>query len=157
MAAHAVLVVRQTTVFGEVHAHAIQLAEDAIFSGCVHVERRQRGCMRFCWVCCSEATPRRFHCQPDLAIERAGAEGDELRTQRIIARVRPIWDSRRYGDFEYARLADHTDAAVRRGAHDESEMGVFHDLYTPQRMARLREMLREFVPADAEVGVIPVT
>lgn len=157
VAAHAVLVVRQTTVFGEVHAHAIELAEDAIFSGCVHVERRQRGCMRFCWVCCSEATPRRFHCQPDLAIERAGAEGDELRTQRIIARVRPIWDSRRYGDFEYARLADHTDAAVRRGAHDESEMGVFHDLYTPQRMARLREMLREFVPADAEVGVIPVT
>jgi hypothetical protein len=46
---------------------------------------------------------------------------------------------------------------VRRGAHDESEMGVFHDLYTPQRMARLCDMLREFIPADAELNVIPVT
>lgn len=157
VAAHVVLTVRRSTVFGEVHAHVLELAEDSIFSGCVHVERRQRGCMRFCSVPCSEATPRRFHCQPDLAIEQAHAEGDEVRRRRIAARVRPIWQSRRYGDPEYARLADHCDPAVRRGAHDESEMGVFHDLYTPQRMTRLRDMLREFVPADAEVGIIPVT
>ena len=157
VAAHVVLTVRRSTVFGQTHAHVIELAEDSIFSGCVHVEQRQRGCMRFSWVCCSEATPRRFHCQPDLAIEAAGARGDERLRRRIVARVRPIWESRRYGDPEYARLADHTDVAVRRGAHDESEMGGFHDLYTPQRMARLRDTLREFVPADAEVGVIPET
>jgi hypothetical protein len=36
-------------------------------------------------------------------------------------------------------------------------MGVFHDLYTPQRMTRLRELLQEFVPADADVAVLAVT
>lgn len=157
VAAHVALQIRRTTVFGEVHAQLLDLAEDSIFSGCVHVERRQRGCMRFCSIHCGEATPRRFHCQPDQAIEDAGAQQDEARAQRIARRVRPVFASRRYGDPEYARLADHTDAAVRRGAHDESEMGVFHDLFTPQRTIRLRETLREFVPADAEVGLIPVT
>lgn len=157
VAARVAVQIRRTTVFGEVHAHVIDLAEDSIFSGCVHVELRQRGCMRFCSIHCGEATPRRFHCQPDQAIADAGAHTDELASQRITARTKPVFVSRRYGDPEYARLADHSDPAVLRGAHDESEMGVFHDLYTPQRMARLRDMLREFVPADAEVGVIPVT
>lgn len=157
VAAYIALQIRRSTVFGEVRAHAIDLAEDSILTGCVHVERRQRGCMRFCSLHCGEATPRRFHCQPDQAIEDAGAEMDKERALRITRRVRPVFESRRYGEPEYARLADHTDVAVRRGAHDESEMGVFHDLFTPQRMARLRDILREFVPADAEVGVIPVS
>lgn len=157
MAAHVALTICRSTVFGEVHAHVLELAEDSIFTGCVHVERRQRGCMRFCSIHCSEATPRRFHCQPDLAIEGAGAQNDEQESRRIARRVRPVFVSRRYGHPEYARLADHTDVAVLRGAHDESEMGVFHDLFTPQRMARLRDMLRDFVPADAEVGVLPET
>lgn len=157
VAARVALQIRRTTVFGEVHAHVIDLAEDSIFTGCVHVELRQRGCMRFCSIHCGEATPRRFHCQPDRAIADAGAQSDARAIERITARTMAVFVSRRYGDPEYARLADHCDPAISRGAHDESEMGVFHDLYTPQRMARLRDMVREFVPADAEVGVIPVT
>lgn len=157
VAAHVALQIRRTTVFGEIHAHIVDLAEDAIFAGCVHVELRQRGCMRFCSIHCGEATPRRFHCQPDQAIADAGAGGNAEAQRSIALHVQPIFASRRYGDPEYARLADHCDPAILRGAHDESEMGVFHDLYTPQRMARLRDMLREFVPADAELGVIPVT
>jgi hypothetical protein len=156
-AAHVALKIERSTVFGELHVQVLDLAEDSIFTGCVHVELRQRGCMRFCSIHCGEATPRRFHCQPDQAIEDAGAQMDELASRRIAARVKPVFVSRRYGDPEYARLADHCNPAVLRGAHDESEMGVFHDLFTPQRMTRLRDMLREFVPADAEVGVIPVT
>jgi hypothetical protein len=157
VAAQVALQIRRSTVFGELHAHVIDLAEDSIFSGCVHAERRQRGCMRFCSLHCGEATPRRFHCQPDQAIEAAGAQQDQARAERIARRVQPVFASRRYGDPEYARLADHTDSAVRRGAHDESEMGVFHDLFTPQRTTRLRDALHEFVPADADVGLIPVT
>lgn len=161
VAAHVALTIKRCTVFGEVHAQAVDLAENSIFSGCLHVEARQRGCVRFCSLHCRDETPRRYHCQPDQAIEDAQAEGDtdakREERARIEARVRPIWRSRRYGDPDYARLADECDPAVSRGADDESEMGVFHDLFTPQRMARLRDRLREFVPANAEVGVIPVT
>ena len=39
-------------------------------------------------------------------------------------------------------------------AHDESEMGVFHDLYQPQRIANLRARLNEYTPAGINAGVI---
>jgi hypothetical protein len=33
-------------------------------------------------------------------------------------------------------------------------MGVFHDLFMPQRLVNLRTRLDEFSPADAEAGII---
>ncbi|MEA3275623.1 MAG: DUF11 domain-containing protein [Pseudomonadota bacterium] len=72
--AHAVLTIECTTVFGEVKTHAIDLAENSIFVGKIHVARRQRGCMRFCYVTPGSRTPRRYRCQPDLAEQEARAE-----------------------------------------------------------------------------------
>ncbi len=69
--AHAMLDIRRSTVIGTVQTHAIRLAEDSIFTGTVRVARRQIGCMRFCHVPVGSRTPRRFRCQPDLAIEAA--------------------------------------------------------------------------------------
>ena len=43
---------------------------------------------------------------------------------------------------------------IKRGADDESEMGVFHDLFQPQREANLRTRLDEYIPARADVGII---
>ena len=49
-----------------------------------------------------------------------------------------------------------TDCAVEivRGAADESEMGVFHDLFTPQRLANLTARLEEFIPSHNDVAVL---
>lgn len=65
--AHTVLSIERTTVFGTIEAHAIELAENSIFIGVIRVARRQRGCMRFCYVTPGSRTPRRYRCQPDLA------------------------------------------------------------------------------------------
>lgn len=65
--AHAVLTFERTTVLGEIQTHAIDLAENSILVGKIHVARRQRGCMRFCYVTPGSRTPRRYRCQPDLA------------------------------------------------------------------------------------------
>ena len=67
LVAPVVLTIRRATVFGEVQAHAIQLGENTIFDGAVTVARRQLGCLRFCYVPPGSRTPRRYHCQPDLA------------------------------------------------------------------------------------------
>lgn len=40
------------------------------------------------------------------------------------------------------------------GADDESEIGVFHDLFQPQREANLRTRLEEYVPAEFDVNLI---
>lgn len=148
--AHAVLTITRCTVIGQVLTHAIDLAENSIFAGWVRVARRQRGCMRFCYVQPGSRTPRRHHCQPDEAVgDRTGVEREQ-----VALRVRPQFNSVRYGTPTYCQLAETCPTAITRGADDESEMGVYHDLYQPQREAALRTRLAEYTPAGAEAGLI---
>ncbi|HEY9420971.1 MAG TPA: hypothetical protein VIW92_06135, partial [Thermoanaerobaculia bacterium] len=69
-------------------------------------------------------------------------------------RVRPRFRSVRYGSPVYARLTDGCAEEIRRGADDQSEMGVFHHLYEPQRAANLRARLAEYTPAGADADLI---
>lgn len=148
--AHAVLSIRRATVLGIVQVHAVELAENSIFMDCVHVARRQIGCMRYCYVPPECRTPRRVSCQPDMV--GAGTSGDELARER--QRVRPRFNSVLYGTPAYCQLAETCAGEIKTGADDESEMGVFHDLFQPQREANLRGRLSEFVPAGMEAGIL---
>lgn len=151
--AHAVLTIARSTVIGRVRVHAIELAENCIFDGRVRVARSQRGCMRFCYAPPGSRTPRRYNCQPDLVA--AGLKDEERRRAEI--RVRPVFNSVRYGTPTYCQLAPTCAEEIRRGADDESEMGVFHDLFQPQREANLRTRLDEFTPAGTDAGIVFVT
>jgi hypothetical protein len=161
--AHATVRIVRCTVIGRVMVHAIELAENSIFVGSVSVGRRQVGCMRFCYVSPCSRTPRRFNCQPDL-VQRAEAErmrtagaseSDIAAAQRQEAvRVRPQFDSLRYGTPTYCRLACDCAEEITRGADDEAEMGAFHDLFQPQRLANLRTRIDEFTPAALEAGIL---
>jgi hypothetical protein len=162
--AFAHLIIQRSTVLGEVHTHAIGLAESSIFVGVVRVARRQLGCMRFCYVPAPESrTPRRYHCQPDLAV----AAVDELEVhppltdeqkakRKALARrrVRPRFNSMRYGTPSYCQLALDCPEEIARGAEDESEMGAFHNLFQPQRIANLRARLDEYTPAGMDAGIL---
>jgi hypothetical protein len=161
--AHVRLTIERSTVIGRVFAHAIDLAEDSIFTSPVSVARRQIGCMRFCYVPPESRTPRRYNCQPDLAEKKAleliapnkltkAQQDQEILVERL--RVRPQFNSLRYGTPRYCQLAETCAIEIRRGAHDESEMGVFHDLFQPQREANLRARLNEYTPASTEAGII---
>jgi hypothetical protein len=164
--AHAILRIVRTTVLGELHVHAIELAEDSILRDVVRVARRQLGCMRFCFVPPGSRTPRRYDCQPDLVIaavrERVSA-GDlaaadaERVERRETRRVAPRFESVRYGTPPYARLSQRCADELRRGAHDESEMGVYHDLFEPQRSDAVRAALSDYVPAGMEAGLFFAT
>jgi hypothetical protein len=147
--AHALGTFRCCTVFGRVHTHAIELAENSIFTGLVRVARRQLGCMRFCSVVPGSRTPPRYQCQPDLATDGLPADEREL----AALAVRPQFMSTRYGTHDYARLANEGPKEIREGADDQSEMGVYHDLYQPQRTALLRHRLTEFTPAGMDTGL----
>jgi hypothetical protein len=158
--AHALLTIRRCTVFGIVDVHAMPLGENCIFSGCVNVARRQIGCVRFCYVPPECRTPRRYRCQPDDAIAavKARIPDDAPRQAREIAnesqRVAPQFNASRYGRPDYAQLAFECAVEISRGADDESEMGVFHDLFQPQREANLRTRLGQYAPAGMDVGIV---
>jgi hypothetical protein len=154
-----VLTILRCTVFGIVDVHAVELAENCIFFDCVNVARRQLGCVRFSYVQPHCRTPRRYRCQPDL-VRQAVTEkvADLSKRASLIAseelRVRPQFTSIRYGNPGYAQLGRNCADEIKQGADDESEMGVFHDLYRPQREANLRQRLEEFTPAGMDVGIL---
>jgi hypothetical protein len=156
--AYAALTVERSTVIGSVDTHSIELAENSIFDGRVRVARRQTGCVRFSSVPMGSRTPRRYDCQPDLALakrrdEKGAALTDE--EKRIEAgRVRPQFNSKRYGSPTYCQLAETCAAEITEGAEDEAEMGVFHDLYQAQRAANLGARLDQYTPAGLEAGII---
>lgn len=147
--AHVQATFRRCTVFGRVHVHAIELGENSVFTGLMRVARRQVGCLRFCSILPGSRTPRRYECQPDLAA--AGLVGHDRDLAQLA--VRPTFMSTRYGTPDYARLADDCPQEIREGADDQSEMGIYHDLYQPQRAALLRRRLEEFTPADVDAGL----
>ena len=165
LCADAVLTIVRSTVFGLVQTRAIELAENCIFMSRLLACRRQFGCMRFCYVPSGSRTPRRYQCQPDGVLQAvndrfkqsAGAmsavERDALLLRERI-RVVPDFNSVRYGTPAYCQLSFACAEEVTRGADDESELGAFHDLYQPQRVANLQARLDEYTPAGMDAGVL---
>jgi hypothetical protein len=166
------LTIARCTVIGQVLVHAIQLAENSIFTSPVLVARRQVGCVRYCYVPDGSRTPRRYNCQPDAAAQsaaqemsrRAGLAGTPAdpaavaRAQdRARDRVRPAFESLRYGTPAYGRLAEACAEEIAQGADDESELGAFHDLFQPERVASLRVRLDEYTPAGLDAGIFYAT
>ncbi len=166
LCAYATLTIKRSTVFGQVQTHAIELAENSIFMGSILACRKQQGCMRFCYVPPGSRTTRRYHCQPDLVENAVRAlfnkddfspkERDTL-IERERLRVEPEFNSTHYGTPTYCQLADACACEVKRGADDESEMGVFHDLYQPQRLANLCTRLGEYTPAGMNAELVFAT
>jgi hypothetical protein len=163
LCAYTILTIARSTVFGQIETHAIDLGENSIFMGLIKVARRQQGCLRFCYVTPGSRTPRRYECQPDL-VEKAvrelfdkrglsAQERDALQENERL-RVEPEFNSTRYGTPTYCQLAETCAEEIKRGGDDESEMGVFHDLYQPQRAANLRARLDEYTPAGMDAGII---
>jgi hypothetical protein len=164
--ARVLLSVLRSTVIGEICVHAIELAENSILYGHVRVVRRQLGCVRYCYVTPGSRTPVRHRCQPDVveaAVRAAFERGelDEIQRDRALVResnrVRPQFASLRYGTPAYCQLSQDCAPEIAGGADDESELGAFHDLFQPQRLANLTARLDEFTPAGANAHVIFVT
>jgi hypothetical protein len=139
-------------VIGKVHTRQMTLASNCLFvsrlagpadpwTAALWVERRQKGCVRFSWVPPGSRTPRRYQCQPQ--------QGD--------AQTRPHFTSLRYGDAAYCQLREVTPESIRRGANDESEMGVLHGLYQPQREINLKVRLDEYLRFGLEAGIFYVS
>jgi hypothetical protein len=145
--------IRRSTVIGFSCVHSLELAENSIFLGPVNVARRQKGCVRFCYLPPSSRTPRRYECQPDMAA--AGLAADALAEAQML--VAPIFISTRFGTPTYCQLDDLCPMEIRSGADDRSEMGAFHDSFRSQREADLLSRLEDFVPAGTDVGLIFTT
>jgi hypothetical protein len=167
--------IESCTVIGKVASECLELVSDTIlwaqlrsvgetWLAPVWSARRQEGCVRFSFVPPGSITPRRFRCQPDLevatqieALEKARsakltpAQSAAIR-QQVRAWLVPGFVSQQYGTPAYGQLLQAAPVQIRRGAHDESEMGGFHLLYQPQRETNLRVRLEEYLRFGLEAG-----
>lgn len=170
------LTIQNATIVGKVHTRRMELISNTIFYSAIakekdpwkeivkapiRVEQKQDGCVRFSYVPLEAIVPRRYHCQPDKSIADAvrSAEKEKLSADKkdgiksdVCARIRPAFNSTRYGDSGYMQLASFPEV-IRIGADDESEMGAFHDLFAPQRETNLRLRLEEYLRFGLEAGV----
>ncbi|WP_457651804.1 hypothetical protein [Rhodocaloribacter sp.] len=144
----------RSTVFGEVYVRALELASESLFTDPVTAVRKQIGCARFSSFAEGSRTPRRFRCQPDLALTGLPTE-DERRRERI--RLTPTFTSTRYGHPAYAQLRRSTAEEIRTGAEDGAEMGAFNQLKEALREANLRAALDEYLRFGLESGLFYIT
>jgi hypothetical protein len=144
---------QRATVIGSSYAKRLE-AGNSIFTGVVEVSRRQDGCVRFSALPAESQTPRRFRCQPDLALR---TETDSAKQASIKARMVPIFTSDRFGDPAYCQLAPACAVEIRTGSEDGSAMGAFSSLHEPQREANLQAGLAEYLRFGLEAGSFYVT
>ena len=112
--------------------------------------RRQAGCVRFSYVPVPESqTPKRYRCQPDLALADVPTSEQSLVRQRL----RPSYTSVLYGAPGYAQLGLYCPDEIATGAQDGSEMGAFCHLRQPQRKANLQLRLEEYLRVGLEAGI----
>ena len=164
------LVIRESTVLGAVNVRSLE-ASNSIFTARVMVERRQAGaganypCVRYSFTTSNSKTPRRYRCQPDIALEQEAqalgkksiADLTSAQRERVLSRVKPGFHSTYYGDPDYAQLSRGTDPGILTGAEDGAEMGVWFYLQQSQREANLRTCLEEYLRFGLEAGIFFVT
>jgi hypothetical protein len=165
------LTVENTTMIGRVHTARLDLASNTIFlaqadgTHPVLSEQKQQGCVRFSYLPAGSLVPKRYRCQPDLAISKALSAADQppgtlsdpeskAISAEVRARFRPVFTNLRYGQPGYGQLAPMSAAEIRTGADDESEMGAFHNVFAPQREANLRIRLDEYLRFGLEAGIL---
>jgi hypothetical protein len=115
------------------------------------VEQQQSGCIRFSYVAAGSNTPRRFRCQPDLAIENAA--GDALAATRARLGVRPQFLSLDPHSSGFLLLDAAAAAEVRGAAEDGGEPGCWNHLQHGIRVANLTNVLPQFLRFGLEPGL----
>jgi hypothetical protein len=162
------LTIYRSTVIGKIRAREIVHIENSLLTGTVNSGRRQKGCVRFSYLPTDSKTPRRYYCQPEMAIRLAVGDAKKKNpafsvsqenqlTTEVRSRVRPTFTGHYYSQPAYAQLHSSTPVEIRGGADDGSEMGVFHHLYQLRRETNLRERLDEYLRFGLEAGIFYVT
>ena len=149
-----------STLIGGVRGRSLHASDCVLDEGerapgeALELSVHQEGCLRFSYVPHEASAPRRYRCQPDLALE--GVD-DAAEQRRVLARVRPMYASEELRDPTFGMLAAAGPEELRTAASDSSEPGVWHHLQHSLRLANLRAALRHDLRfgLDAEAVLEP--
>lgn len=150
-----------TTLFGDARVKTLE-ATNLIASGAMVVTRRQTGCARYSFLGPGSQAPRRFRCQPDLAVtDRQTARNvpalppDEEAAVRLGAA--PVFLDTSLDQPTAAMLSHRCPEAIRRGGEAGTEMGVFAAAGQPIRLANIASLFNEDLPVALEGAILDDT
>jgi hypothetical protein len=124
----AALDIQRSTVFGSVRVNRLE-ASETLIQGLVDVIDNQHGCFRFSAANAGSSLPQQFE--------------SHLLTPTV---PNHIFLSRRFGDSAFAELSETAPEAIRRGAENRSEIGVWSGLLSPIKLDDLTSKTFEFMP-----------
>jgi hypothetical protein len=127
---HATL--RRTTILGGAQFDWLD-ASEVLCTGLVSVTDIQDGCFRYSAAATGSQLPHPYR---SVALDDSSA----------------LFQSRRFGDPEFARLSEAAPEAVARGGEDTCEMGAFSAQHEQVRLDSLKVKVAEYMP----FGLIPV-
>lgn len=153
-------VMRNATLFGTASVKSLE-ADNVIFVEPIAVTRRQSGCVRFSFVPTGSTVPRRYRCQPDLAVAAAAeAKGAPLTPAEAHAAgvaVTPLFLDTALDEPTVALLHPLCAREIRSGGENGSEMGVFSVNGEEIRRANLVSLFSDYLPFGLEAGLIDDT
>jgi len=141
--------IEDSTVIGRVWAQVIRLASNTIFNARlgrrdpwqapVWANRRQVGCVRFCWLPWNSLTPRRYEClPPDAASQPA---------------LQPTFVTLQFNRPGYCLLSGDIPLAIWKGADNGSQMGVYLGIQETEAVTNVNIRSLEYLPVNLERGV----
>jgi hypothetical protein len=102
-----------TTVFGMTKVFSLE-ASNTILTEIVLSQRRQIGCLRFCYVPEDSQTPRRYRCQPDIALAKE-IKILPKKVTAIVAEVPYLWAATLGDGIFYSPDNGETWTAINQG------------------------------------------
>jgi hypothetical protein len=153
------LCLEECTVLGATQARSLQ-ASSCIFRDRVSIEMQQVGCVRFSYLPDSSRAPKRYRCQPEMALVASDAcrkNGGTAESEECIkSRMAPVFRSVHYDHLRYGELSPLSAEEILKGSEDGSEMGAFSCLKRPQREENLRTCLKEYLRMGLDAGIIKI-
>jgi hypothetical protein len=148
------------TVLGTASFKSLE-ATNVIFNASATVTRRQSGCVRYSAIAAGSSMPRRFRCQPDLALAdaatRKGAPLTPAEQDSVALGVMPLFLDTSLDEPTVAMLHPLAGDAIRLGGENNAEIGAFSVAAEGLRMANLVGLFDDYVPFGLEAGLIDDT
>lgn len=143
--------ITRCSIFGQTRALHLE-ADASIFMKKVTVAKLQEGCVRFCYLPSNSRCPRRYRCQPDLALGEVSSTSPKGR--QISLGLVPTFVTTEWGQPEFATLTNTTACEILQGSEDGCEMGAWSFLKNAHREVNLRASLEEYVRYGMNAGLL---
>lgn len=149
-----------TTLFGTARTKSLE-ATGCIFTQTLTVTRTQEGCVRYSSLAALSQTPRRFRCQPDLALAAAAErKGSPLTTAEAAAvrlSAQPLLLDDSLDEPTCGLLHPLCPAGIRDGGEGGTEMGAFGPWGASLRRGNLASLFDDFIPFGMEAAMLDDT